>query len=552
LIKAGDGGPLVLTGTNSFTGTTSILSGRIQLAGAGTLGSGDISIAADTRLVIARADAFTLRNRMSGSGIVALAAAGVLKLTGDNSYSGGTLLSGGGGTILLGSSTALGSGAVEFGLGGDKLDLNGFSTIIGGLHSHNGFNYGIVTNSGSVPSTLTIAGSTDGTYGGTIEDGTGGVALVKAGTGTQTLEGSNTHSGGTTISAGTLQVANGGALGSGVTALAGGTLRTNLNGDLSARLSWESDASRLEAVAGTTVTLRGEFTTTRLGFPAGGREIHVGSATATGTIVFGQSSIGGTSEDRWFIDGGVVRSRLLGGSLKVAAQTNVTGELDFAGGDGFGAEIGNLLGTGIVRNDGGTTTVQSGNFAGTFTGTQNLIVGTSFAFDVPGTLIVTGTNDYSGTTTIEAGATLQVGAGGSGATVGTLGGGNVVIEGEDTAKSRAAGQLVFARSNDLTVANAIGGGGSLTQAGRRRPHPDGQQQLHRRHHDQRRGPAAGPERRRGQRGDHADRRHLGLRGLGPRGRERNRLRGGRRPGKHRHHLDRRQRHCDAERRPVRR
>jgi autotransporter-associated beta strand protein len=351
-------------------------------------------------------------------------------------------------------------------LGGDKLDMNGFSTIIGGLHSHNGFNYGIVTNSGSVPSTLTIAGSTDGTTAATIEDGTGGVALVKAGTGTQTLEGSNTHSGGTTISAGTLQVANGGALGSGVTALAGGTLRTNLNGDLSARLSWESDASRLEAVAGTTVTLRGEFTTTRLGSHAGGREIHVGQRDRH-RHNRGSANPASAEPRRtaWFIDGGVVRSRLLGGSLKVAAQTNVTGELDFAGGDGFGAEIGNLLGTGIVRNDGGTTTVQSGNFAGTFTGTQNLIVGTSFAFDVPGTLIVTGTNDYSGTTTIEAGATLQVGAGGSGATVGTLGGGNVVIEGEDAAKSRAAGQLVFARSNDLTVANAIGGGGSLTQAG---------------------------------------------------------------------------------------
>ena len=49
------------------------------------------------------------------------------------------------------------------------------------------------------------------TYGGVIS-GTG--SLTKSGTGTLTLTGDNTYTGGTTISAGTLQIGNGGTTGS--------------------------------------------------------------------------------------------------------------------------------------------------------------------------------------------------------------------------------------------------------------------------------------------------------------------------------------------------
>src|SRR5258705_1205297 len=66
-----------------------------------------------------------------------------------------------------------------------------------------------------------------------------------------------------------------------------------------------------------------------------------------------------------------------------------------------------------------------------------------------GTITLTGTNSYSGTTTISAG-TLQVGAGG---VTGTLGSGAVVDN---------AG-LSVSRSDAITIGNAISGTGTLTK-----------------------------------------------------------------------------------------
>ena len=78
--------------------------------------------------------------------------------------------------------------------------------------------------------TLTVgAANGSGLFNGVIRQGSGGavIALVKAGTGTQTLSGANTYTGTTTVNGGTLLATNttGSATGSGqVTVNAGGTL----------------------------------------------------------------------------------------------------------------------------------------------------------------------------------------------------------------------------------------------------------------------------------------------------------------------------------------
>ncbi len=108
---------------------------------------------------------------------------------------------------------------------GGVLDLNGFSPTVGGIND-NASSAGTIRNNGGAASTLTVGlsstNSVIASYGGVIENGSGGTALVKVGTGTQTLAGANTYTGGTTISNGTLLV--NGSIVNGATVRSGATL----------------------------------------------------------------------------------------------------------------------------------------------------------------------------------------------------------------------------------------------------------------------------------------------------------------------------------------
>ena len=136
--------------------------------------------------------------------------AGTLTLTADNTYS-GTTTAGAGGTLALGNAGGLGTGAVTV---QGTLDLNGYSPTVAYLGGS-----GTVTC--GVAGTSTLAVYQDWywtTFAGVIEDGFGTVSLVKTGDGDFRLTGTNTYSGGTTVSAGALYVGDNtasGTLGSG-------------------------------------------------------------------------------------------------------------------------------------------------------------------------------------------------------------------------------------------------------------------------------------------------------------------------------------------------
>lgn len=108
---------------------------------------------------------------------------------------------------------------------GGVVDLNGFSPALGGIND-NASTAGTIRNNGGTASTLTVGlsytNAASGSYSGVIENGSGGVALVKVGTGTQMLGGVNTYTGGTTISNGTLLI--NGSITGGATVRTGGTL----------------------------------------------------------------------------------------------------------------------------------------------------------------------------------------------------------------------------------------------------------------------------------------------------------------------------------------
>ena len=140
----------------------------------------------------------TYGGTISGTGAVAKDGAGVLTLTGPNTYSGGTFFNAG--TVAVGADNNLGAAA-------GPLTFNG-----GTLQFTNSFNL-----SAGRPITLDAPGGTIDTQGfaTTIAQGiTGAGALTKAGAGALTLTGNNEYAGGTTISAGTLQLGNGGTTGS--------------------------------------------------------------------------------------------------------------------------------------------------------------------------------------------------------------------------------------------------------------------------------------------------------------------------------------------------
>ena len=73
-------------------------------------------------------------------------------------------------------------------------------------------------------------GNANGTFSGIIQNATGTIALTKTGTGTLALAGSDTYSGGTTLSAGRLNVNNAAALGTGPLTISGGTIGNTSGG----------------------------------------------------------------------------------------------------------------------------------------------------------------------------------------------------------------------------------------------------------------------------------------------------------------------------------
>ena len=98
---------------------------------------------------------------------------------------------------------------------GAAFDLNGLPQTIASLADGAPGLAGTVTNSSATPTVLTIAPTGGSTvFSGVIQDGASPMSLTINGPGTQILAGSNTYSGLTTITAGTLQIGNSGTTGS--------------------------------------------------------------------------------------------------------------------------------------------------------------------------------------------------------------------------------------------------------------------------------------------------------------------------------------------------
>lgn len=117
------GGYITLTGNNSYTGTTTISVGGLQLGAGGitgTLGSG--AVVNNDTLDFNRSDTPTLPNAISGTGVLNQRGSGTLVVTGNNSYGGQTTIfaggtvdvGGGGGSGSLGTGLIANDGLLRF------------------------------------------------------------------------------------------------------------------------------------------------------------------------------------------------------------------------------------------------------------------------------------------------------------------------------------------------------------------------------------------------------------------------------------------------------
>lgn len=120
-------------------------------------------------------------------------------LSGNNTYGGDTTVSVG--TLKLGASNVIPDGAGKGNVNvAGVIDLKTFSETINGLSGAGS----LATVAGGTP-TLTVGGNdATSTFSGTIRNTTGALALVKTGSGTLTLNGTNTYTGPTTVDGGTL------------------------------------------------------------------------------------------------------------------------------------------------------------------------------------------------------------------------------------------------------------------------------------------------------------------------------------------------------------
>ncbi|MDP1840629.1 MAG: autotransporter-associated beta strand repeat-containing protein, partial [Reyranella sp.] len=204
LIKQ-NAGTLILTGTTSHTGGTTVSGGVLQGTAANLRGT----ITNNASVVFDQATAGTYAGNMSGSGSLTKTGAGVLTVSGNNSYTGGTTVSAG--TFRLGSATALPTmGALT--VNGGIFDLNGFNLTVGSLAGSGG----TISLGGS----NLIADDASNTTLSTTITGTGGI--TKSGAGLLNLTGTNTYTGPTSITGGRLSV--NGTITSNVTVGSGGNL----------------------------------------------------------------------------------------------------------------------------------------------------------------------------------------------------------------------------------------------------------------------------------------------------------------------------------------
>ncbi len=339
----------------------------------------------------AAAHTFTINNGtaavdMSVSGVISNGSltkqgAGLLQFSGANTYVGSTTVTTG--TLQAGATNTFSSGSAHS--IGSTLDLNTFSQTIDTISGS-----GSVTLNGG---TLTTGAAVNTSFAGSISDGsTGGGGLTKQNAGIFTLSGTNTYTGPTSVSVGTLQ--------------GGATNAFSPNSDYTV-----TSILDLQTFNQTIGLLSGAGTVTSSAILTTGTS---GNSTFSGTLTGGTLNKAGSGI--LFLTGGAssisaatVSAGRLAVNTGVGTPLVITGSLTVGSGASLGG-TGAITCPNITIQSGGT--LSPGNSIGTLhvTGAVTQAAGSTFDVELlpSGGTILHDELDITGSYTIQPGATLLI------------------------------------------------------------------------------------------------------------------------------------------------
>jgi outer membrane autotransporter protein len=372
-VSVGGTGTTILAGANTYTGNTYINAGTLQITGSGTLGAasnelvmnggtldlGGTSLTVNGGLglnagtiqngTLSSSGAFglgsgTISAVLAGTGGVSQNGSGTTTLSAANTYTGPTVVNAG--TLQISGSGTLGNTGNSLLVLGGTLDLGGTTQTankgveIDGATVRNG----TLSSSGGFNSY--VAANTTGTVSAALA-GSGGLSIQASSpsspkVGTLVLTGNNSYTGGTTISAGTLQVGNGGtsgALGAGAIT-DNGALAFNRSDTVTVASTISGTGALTQAGTGTLI-LNGTNSFTGTATVAGGI-LEIGDASNAGASIAGPVNVqsGGTLSGHGTVKGAVTVAS--GASLQpggTIGTLTVNGNLSLPAGSTFVAEL---------------------------------------------------------------------------------------------------------------------------------------------------------------------------------------------------------------------
>ncbi|WP_033472674.1 autotransporter outer membrane beta-barrel domain-containing protein [Bordetella bronchiseptica] len=446
LVKTGQG-TLVLGGDNQYAGGTTVNAGAVQVArdanlgaAAGAVALNDARLASTGTFSTARAatltgngtfdtaDGTTLgwTGDIGGAGALVKTGQGTLVLDGDNQYGGGTTVNAG--TVQVSRDANLGAAAGAVALNDARLASTGtFSTARAATLTGNG--------------TFDTA---DGTALGWTGDIGGAGALVKEGLGTLVLDGDNQYAGGTTVNAGTVQVARDANLGAaaGAVTLDGGTLAASAGFTSARGVTIGAGNGAMSVASGASLDWQGLIG----GTGALAKE-------GAGTLVLGNDNQygGGTTVNAGTVQ--VARDANLGAAAGAVTLDGGT----LAASASFSSARGVTIGAGN-----GAMSVASGaslDWQGLIGGTGALIK------EGAGTLVLGNDNQYGGGTTVNAGAVQVARDANLGAAAGAVALNDARLASTGTFSTARAATLTGNGTFDTADGTALGWTGDIGGAG---------------------------------------------------------------------------------------